>query len=161
MKPTCDLFDEYGARLRVLPPVLTDFGRTLQFHGPAVTVKCFEDNSRIKELVNTPGNGQVLVVDGGGSTRCALFGDVIAKEAAQNGWAGAVVFGCVRDKAALRTIDFGIKALAAIPSKSTKRNEGQVNVPVVIAGIVCHPGDYIVVDEDGVLIADPGLLPAQ
>jgi regulator of ribonuclease activity A len=154
MKPTCDLFDEFGDKLRVVPPILADFGGKKAFHGKAVTVKCFEDNSRVKELVNTPGNGQVLVIDGGGSQRCALFGDVIAKEAAANGWVGAIVFGCVRDKAALRTIDLGIKAIAAIPRKSTKHNEGRINVPVHIDGVVCNPGDYVIADEDGVLIAD-------
>lgn len=157
MKPTCDLYDEFGDQLAVIPPLLQDFGKTRSFHGPAVTVKCFEDNSRIKELVNTPGNGQVLVVDGGGSDRCALFGDVIAREAAENGWAGAVVYGCVRDKATLRTIGFGIKAVGATPRKSVKRGEGQVNVPIAIAGVRCNPGDTVIVDEDGVLIASPEL----
>lgn len=161
MKPTTDLYDTFGDQLRVVPPGLHDFGKRLAFHGPAFTIKCFEDNSRIKEIVNTPGNGRVLVVDGGGSMRCALFGDVIAIEAARNGWAGAVVFACVRDKAALRTIDFGIKALAATPRKSTKRNEGQVNLPVIICGIVCSPGDYVVVDEDGIVIAAPGLIESE
>jgi regulator of ribonuclease activity A len=158
MTPTCDLYDEYGDRLRVVPPRLADFGKPLAFRGPAVTIKCFEDNSRVKELVNTPGEGRVLVVDGGGSLRCALFGDVIAREAAQNGWKGAVVFGCVRDKAALRTIDFGIKALGATPRKSVKKNEGQVDVPVWIDGVLCNPGDDVIVDEDGVLFAPPGLV---
>jgi regulator of ribonuclease activity A len=158
MKPTCDLYDEYGDRLRVAPPRFADFGKRISFDGPAVTVKCHEDNSRIKELVNTPGQGRVLVVDGGGSLRCALFGDVIAQEAVRNGWKGAVVFGCVRDKAALRTIDFGIKALAATPRKSVKRNEGQVDVPVWIDGVLCNPGDHVVVDEDGVIFAAPGVI---
>lgn len=154
MKNTCDLYDEFGARLRVVPPPFQDFGGKLAFHGPAFTVKCFEDNSRIKELANTPGEGRVMVVDGGGSLRCALFGDVIAKEALANGWAGAVVFGCVRDKAVLRTLDFGIKALAATPRKSIKNNEGQVSVAVVINGVQCLPGDMVVVDEDGIVFAD-------
>lgn len=154
MKNTCDLYDEFGERLRVVPPHFLDFGKVLSFHGPALTVKCYEDNSRIKELANTPGEGRVMVVDGGGSLRCALFGDVIAQEAAANGWAGAVVFGCVRDKAMLRTIDFGIKALGATPKKSTKNQEGQVNIPVVINGVQCKPGDMVVVDEDGIVFAD-------
>ena len=159
MKNTCDLYDEFGDQLRVIAPVFTDFGKKTAFHGRAVTIKCFEDNSRIKELVNTPGNGQVLVIDGGGSTRCALFGDVIAQEALQNGWAGTIVYGCVRDKATLRTIDLGIKALAATPRKSIKKGEGQVNLPICIEGVVCNPGDYVVADEDGVVIAAPGLIP--
>ena len=158
MKPTCDLFDALGDALRVVPPILQDFGGKTAFHGPAVTVKCFEDNSRIKELVNTPGNGRVLVVDGGGSIRCALFGDVIVKEALENGWAGAVVFGCVRDRAALRLIGLGVKAIGATPRKSVKKGEGQVNIPVSIGGDCCNPGDYVVADEDGDVIAHPGLL---
>jgi len=158
MKKTCDLFDEWGDRLRVAPPFFQDFGGKAAFHGAAVTVKCHEDNSRIKELVNTPGNGQVLVIDGGGSMRCALFGDVIAKEAVENGWSGVIVFGCIRDKAELRDIPLGIKALAAIPRKSTKMGEGQVNVRIQIGGVECNPGDIVVADEDGVLFAQPDLL---
>jgi regulator of ribonuclease activity A len=158
MKNTCDIYDEFGDKLRVVSPIFNDFGAKTAFHGVAVTVKCFEDNSRIKELVNTPGEGRVLVIDGGGSTRCALFGDVIAKEAVQNGWAGTIVYGCVRDKATLRTIDLGIKALAATPRKSTKKGEGQVNLQISLNGTPCNPGDYVVVDEDGILIAEPGVL---
>ncbi|WP_151639125.1 ribonuclease E activity regulator RraA [Noviherbaspirillum aerium] len=158
MKTTCDLYDQYGDQLRVVPPLLNDFGARTSFYGKAVTVKCFEDNSRIKELVNTPGNGQVLVIDGGASLRCALFGDVIAKEAVENGWAGVIVYGCVRDKAMLKTIDLGIKAIGATPRKSTKKGEGQVGIPVVINGMPCKPGDLVVADEDGVLFADPGLI---
>lgn len=158
MKNTCDLYDELGDQLRTLNPIFADFGGKASFHGKAVTVKCFEDNSRIKELVNTPGNNQVLVIDGGGSTRCALFGDMIAKEALENGWAGTIVFGCVRDKAMLRTIDIGIKALAATPRKSTKKGEGQVNIRIWMNGVACDPGDYVIADEDGILIAEPGVL---
>lgn len=152
MIKTTDLCDEYGARALVLAPLFTDFGGQGDFAGPALTVKCFEDNSVIKELSQQPGNGRVLVVDGGASTRCALFGDVIAEDLVRNGWAGALIYGCVRDKAALRQMPIAIKAVGVSPRKSVKRNEGQVGVPVAFAGQTINDGDYLYADEDGVLI---------
>ena len=120
-----------------------------------VTVRCFEDNSRVKEVLATDGRGKVLVVDGGGSQRCALMGDLIAKTAVDKGWEGVVIYGCIRDRVALRDLSLGIKALAAIPRKSERRGEGQVQLPIEIAGVACRPGDRLVADEDGVIILDP------
>jgi regulator of ribonuclease activity A len=151
---TCDLYDTLGARARVLPPVFLDFGGRLRFDGVVVTVRCFEDNSRVKEILATAGSGKVLVVDGGGSQRCALMGDLIAKSAVDNGWEGVVIFGCIRDRVALRELRLGIKALAAIPRKSERRGEGQIQIPIEIDGIACRPGDRLVADEDGVIILD-------
>jgi regulator of ribonuclease activity A len=153
---TCDLYDSLGMRARVLPPLFHDFGGRPRFSGVIVTVRCFEDNSRVKEILATAGHGKVLVVDGGGSQRCALMGDLIAQSAVENGWEGVVIYGCVRDRVALRDLALGIKALAAIPRKSERRGEGQIQLPIEIAGIPCHPGDRLVADEDGVLILDPG-----
>jgi regulator of ribonuclease activity A len=152
---TCDLYDTLGSSARVLPPQFQDFGGRPRFAGEIVTVRCFEDNSRIKEILATPGRGKVLVVDGGGSQRCALMGDLIAQSAVDNGWEGVVIYGCIRDRVALRELSLGIKALAAIPRKSERTGEGQIQVPIEIAGIACRPGDRLVADEDGVIILDP------
>ena len=152
---TCDLYDSFGTRARVLPPLFQDFGGRPRFDGVIATVRCHEDNSRIKEVLATPGRGKVLVVDGGGSQRCALMGDLIAKSAVDNGWEGVVIYGCIRDRVALRDLALGIKALAAIPRKSERRGEGQTQLPIEIAGVACRPGDRLVADEDGVIILDP------
>lgn len=151
---TSDLYDRFEDEARVLPPLFLDFGGRAAFSGRVVTVKCFEDNSRIKEVLARRGAGRVLVVDGGGSLRCALVGDLIAGEAARNGWEGIVVWGCVRDRAVLRTLGIGIRALGATPRKSVRRNEGQIDVPVNVAGVPCNPGDVLIADEDGILLLD-------
>lgn len=149
---TCDLYDRFEATARVADPVFRDFGLRRRFSGEAVTVKCFEDNSRVKETLGTPGRGKVLVVDGGGSLRAALMGDLIAKDAVRNGWEGVVIHGCVRDAAVLATLDLGIKALAAIPRKTVRNGEGQRDLAVTLAGIRIAPGDIVFADEDGVLV---------
>lgn len=155
---TCDLYDRFEATARVADPVFRDFGARTKFSGAAVTVKCFEDNSKVKELLATPGAGKVLVVDGGGSLRGALMGDLIAKSAVDNGWEGVVIHGCVRDAAVLATLDLGIKALAAIPRKTVRRGEGQTGLPVSLAGIRVVPGDLVFADADGVLVLEAGAL---
>jgi regulator of ribonuclease activity A len=152
---TTDLCDEHGERARVLQPVFQDMGARLDFQGPALTVKCFEDNSRIKELSQTPGDGRILVVDGGGSDRCALLGDIIAEDLVKHGWGGALIFGCVRDKAVLGQLPIAIKALGVSPRKSIKRDEGQVGLAVDIAGQRIKNGDFLYADADGVIILDP------
>jgi len=151
---TTDLYDRFGESARVLPPVFVDFGGRVSFSGRVVTVKCFEDNSRIKEFAAAPGRGRVMLVDGGGSLRCALLGDLIAADAVKNGWEGIVIHGCVRDRAALRELPIGIKALAATPRKSVRRNEGQTGLEIVIGGVSCREGDLLHADEDGVLLLD-------
>lgn len=149
---TTDLCDEHGDTARVLAPLFTDFGGRSEMSGPALTVKCFEDNSRVKELSLQPGEGRILVIDGGGSDRCALFGDVIALDLVKNGWAGALIYGYVRDKAVLRDLPIAIKALGASPRKSIKRDEGQVGVAVTFAGQTIATGDHLYGDDDGVII---------
>jgi regulator of ribonuclease activity A len=116
------------------------------------TVKCFEDNTRVKEAVESPGLGRVLVVDGGGSLRRALVGGNLAASAARNGWAGVLVHGAVRDSAELADCDVGIRALALIPMPTLKRNEGQRDVPVQIEGIWIQPGDRLFADADGIVV---------
>jgi len=149
---TCDLSDLFSDDARVLPPLFRDFGNRTAFKGAAVTVKCFEDNSRIKEILATPGQGKVLVVDGGGSTRCALLGDMIAKDAVANGWEAIIVHGSVRDTAILRTLDIAVKAICAVPRKSTRRAEGSLNINIQIASVRVSPGDVIIGDEDGIIV---------
>ena len=154
---TADLYDQHGEALRVAAPIFRDFGGRTRFAGPAVTVKCFEDNSRIKEALAEPGGGRVLVVDAGGSLRCAMLGDLIAASAVEQGWAGVVIDGCVRDTAVLSAMPLGIKARAAIPRKSTRRGEGQRDLRIDIAGVTVAPGNWVYADGDGVLIAAEAL----
>jgi len=154
--PTCDLYDTYLDRARVPHLTWKSYGAKKQFCGYAVTVKCFEDNSRVKELVETEGSiGKVLVVDGGGSTRCALMGDMLAENAVKNQWEGIVVYGCVRDVDALAQLDVGILALGNLPRKSTRRGEGQTNVQVQIGNCTINPGDLVFGDNDGLLVLPP------
>ena len=152
---TCDLCDAHkdGQTLRVLPPVFRDFGGRRRFHGPVSTVKCFEDNALVKEAVDAPGGGRVLVVDGGGSLRRALLGGNLGAAAARNGWAGVVIDGCVRDVVELAACGVGIRALAAMPLATVKRGEGQRDVPVQVQGVWLQPGDWLYADEDGIVVA--------
>jgi regulator of ribonuclease activity A len=156
--PTCDLCDSHKAdtsrRFRVLPPVFRDFGASTQFAGPVVTVKCFEDNSQVKALVESAGDGRVLVVDGGSSLRRALLGGNLGAAAARNGWAGVVIDGCVRDVAELAVCATGIKALAAMPLPTDRRGEGQRDVPVFVQGVPVRPGDWLYADADGIVVLD-------
>jgi regulator of ribonuclease activity A len=149
---TCDIYDAFEATAQTPDLPFLDFGRRLSFWGPIVTVKCFEDNSRIKELSATPGHGRVLVVDAGGSSRHAVVGDVIAGDFAANGWAGIVVYGYVRDKAQLRELDLGIKALGATPRRPVKRGEGTVGIELRFGGVVWREDEVLFADEDGIVV---------
>ena len=151
-KPTCDLYDEYLDVARVPTVSFLNLGGERQFCGTVVTVKCFEDNSRIKELVAMEGKGKVMLVDGGGSQRCALVGDVLAGEAQHGGWAGIIVYGSVRDKVALSKLNLGVMALNVTPRKSVRRGEGQVDIPIQIGNISCESGDIVYGDDDGILL---------
>lgn len=155
---TCDLCDENPDDVRVLEPMLSQFGGRECFGGEIVTVKCFEDNSRVKETLGTPGAGKVLVVDGGGSLRCALLGDMIGEDAVKNGWEGVIVYGCVRDVDALGTLDLGVQALASIPLKSNRRGEGQKDIPVTFGGVTFRSGEYAYADNNGVVVSAKRLL---
>ena len=116
-------------------------------------MRCFEDNTLVKAAVESPGDGRVLVVDGGGSRRRALFGDRLGAAAVKNGWAGVIVYGCIRDSAELGRMDLGIRALGTMPLRSEKRGEGERDVPVRFAGVTFRPGEYAYVDEDGVVVS--------
>lgn len=150
--PTCDLYDEYLDAARVPTVSWQSFGAIKQFFGPVVTVKCFEDNTRVKELVETAGKGRVLVVDGGASMRCALLGDMLALKAQENNWVGILIHGCVRDVAALSKVKLGIMALGSTPRKSKRNGEGQSQLLVRLGDVECRPGDVVYCDLDGVLI---------
>lgn len=159
---TCDLCDAHEkdepASFQALPPVFREFGAGGRFCGPVATVRCFEDNSRVKEAVESPGQGRVLVVDGGGSVRRALVGGNLATAAKKNGWAGIVVDGAVRDLAELQASGIAVRALALMPHRSTKRNEGQHDLPVVVQGVAVRPGDWLYADEDGIVVSAKPLM---
>lgn len=155
---TCDLCDANEDKLAdgslaILPPVFEKFGRHIRFAGPARTLKVFEDNVLVRAALETPGDGSVLVVDGGGSLRCALVGGNLGVLAQKNGWAGILVNGCVRDSAELNQCEVGIRALATHPRRSIRKGVGDKDLAVDIAGVNVHPGDWIYADEDGVLVS--------
>jgi regulator of ribonuclease activity A len=152
-KGTADLCDEHGDQLQVCEPLFQAYGGKHAFSGPIGTVRCFEDNTLVKAAVESPGNGRVLVVDGGGSRRRALFGDRLGAAAVKNGWAGVIVYGCIRDSAELGRMELGIRALGTMPLRSEKRGEGERDVPVRFAGVTFRPGEYAYVDEDGVVVS--------
>lgn len=156
---TGDLCDAHKSDevLRVLPPVFRNFGGRARFAGPVVTARCFEDNSVVKAAVESPGQGRVLVVDGGGSLRRALLGGNLAAAAARNGWAGVVIDGCARDIAELQTCDLGIRALALMPMPTVRKGVGETDVPVLIQGVPVRPGDWLCADADGIVVAAQAL----
>jgi len=148
-----DICDQFIDEIVVFDPVFRDFGAKRKFCGEIVTVRCFEDNSLVGETVRTPGRGRVLVVDGGGSLRRALLGDLLATAAVENGWQGLVINGAVRDVEILETIELGVKALAACPLRTDKRGEGQRDVPLRFAGAQLEPGQYLYADPNGIIVA--------
>jgi regulator of ribonuclease activity A len=149
---TTDLCDEHP-EAQVCEPVFQAFGGARAFSGPIATLKVFEDNTMVREAVNEPGDGRVLVVDGGGSRRCSLFGGNLAVAAASNGWAGLVVHGCVRDVDELAAQPIGVRALAVFPRKSERGlHSGQAGVPVIFAGVVFREGEWLCADQDGVVV---------
>ncbi|MGB2816987.1 MAG: ribonuclease E activity regulator RraA [Burkholderiaceae bacterium] len=159
---TTDLCDANEAALadgtlRVFDPGLIALGARAVFMGQAATLKVFEDNSLLADTVKAAGDGRVLVVDAGGSLRCAVFGGNLAAAAAKNGWAGVVIYGCARDSAEINAVDLGVRALALHPRRSVKRGEGQRDLPVTFLGVTVRPGDWIYADADGVLVSATAL----
>lgn len=154
---TPDLCDAYPDHVRVLQPLFRSYGHKTRFYGRAVTVKCFEDNSRVKELAEADGRGKVMVVDGGGSLRKALMGDLIAAKAVENGWEGCIIYGCIRDVEMIANMVIGIKALNSIPLKTERKGEGEVAIPVTFAGQTIQPGQYIYADENGIIVSSVNL----
>ena len=157
---TCDLCDGHKADssgdFRVLPPVFRAFGAVAAFAGTVSTLQCLDDNTSVKQAVESAGHGRVLVVDGGGSLRRALVGGNLAAAAARNGWAGLLVNGCVRDRAELDATAIGIRALALMPLPTERQQAGRVDQPVCLQGIWVRPGDWLVADEDGIVVMSRG-----
>lgn len=153
-RATADLVDEYGETLASIPLQLRSFGQRPRFAGPAATVRCFEDNALLKQtLAEHPDPvGRVLVVDGGGSCRTALVGDLIAGIGVARGWAGLIVHGCIRDSVAINQLTIGIKALGTNPRKSGKTGAGSVDVEIEIGGVRIAPGQVVHSDEDGIVV---------
>lgn len=154
-RPTADLVDSIGPDVRSCDVQFRQFGGRAEFAGPISTVRCFEDNALLKSVLSQPGEGGVLVIDGGGSLHSALVGDVIAELARSNGWAGLVINGAVRDAAALRGIDIGIKALGTNPRKSSKTGAGDGGVEITLGGVTFTPGEIAYSDDDGIVVVGP------
>jgi regulator of ribonuclease activity A len=149
---TADLCDANEDRVRVLDLPLRDFGGSISFHGPVSTIRALEDNSRVREAVAEPGEGRVLVIDGGGSTRRSMLGDNLAALATKNGWAGVVVHGVIRDTEAIGQLALGVKALGTCPRKTEKLGQGLRDVPLQFGGVSIAPGEWLYADEDGVVL---------
>lgn len=152
-RPNADLYDDHGDISQTCSTQFTDYGAVRQFAGPIRTVKCFRDNQLVKDLLNEPGGGAVVVIDGSGSLESALMGDMIAANGLKNGWAGVVILGAIRDSVAISKMDFGVKALGVNAAKSSKDGVGIVNEIVEFGGVRFEPGHWIYCDEDGILVA--------
>lgn len=153
---TPDICDDHP-EVQVVEPGFQNFGGVEAFGGEVVTVKCFEDNSVVKEQVGKPGNGCVMVVDGGGSRRAALLGDMLAEKAAANGWAGLIIYGSIRDVDVIRKTELGVQALGTHPRKTDKRGLGELNVPVTFGGVTFTPGQYVYADNNGIVVSETKL----
>ena len=155
---TPDLCDEFGAEVRVAEPMFRDFGGVERFAGPIATLRVFEDNALVRQALEMPGGGRVLVVDGGGSLRTALVGGNLAALAHRNGWSGLVVYGCIRDAAEIASTPLGVKALQTVPRRSARAGAGERGVPVAFAGVTFAPGAWLYADRDGIVVADRKLV---
>jgi len=149
---TADLYDERGEELASVSLQFQSLGGRSHFSGPVRTIRCFQDNGLVKSTLATPGNGAVLIVDGGGSLGTALMGDMIAESAVTNGWAGVIINGAIRDREAIAALDLGVKALGSNPRKSAKASAGEVDVDVVLDGVTFRPGVTVWCDPDGILV---------
>ncbi|MBI3899997.1 MAG: ribonuclease E activity regulator RraA [Gammaproteobacteria bacterium] len=154
---TADLCDTHADRVRVATPMFKRYGGKTAFNGQIVTLKLFEDNSLVRTALSEPGRGKVLVIDGGGSLRCALVGDQLAELAVKNGWEGIVVYGCIRDSAAIDQMPLGVRALDTHPMKTEKKGVGEPNVAVTFAGVTFYAGEFVYVDADGIIVANTPL----
>jgi len=157
MHSTPDLCDQYPHLVRVVEPIFSNYGGRERFWGPIVTVKCFEDNSKVKQLLGTPGLGRVLVVDAGGSMRRACLGDMLAEQGVGNGWSGILIYGCIRDVDDIMALDIGVQALGVHPMKTDKKDIGEIDVAVTFAGVTFNPGDYCYADNNGIIVSSQPL----
>lgn len=155
---TAELCDANERTIKVCAPMFRSFGGKTNFGGQIATLKVFEDNSLVRSTLESPGNGRVLVVDGGGSMRCALVGDQLALLGVKNGWAGIIVYGCIRDSKAIGAMDLGVFALGTHPLKSIKKGVGDTGIAVTFGGVSFAPGDFVYADEDGVIVSEHALV---
>ncbi len=152
---TADLYDANEEKVNVCLPLFQSYGNKKKFSGKIVTIKCHEDNTLVGDILrNENGKGKVLVIDGGGSLRCALVGDLIAAAAVKNDWEGIIVFGCIRDSSEINKMNIGIKALNTNPTKTVKRKTGLLNEIVNFANVTFYPEAFVYSDEDGILVSD-------
>jgi len=156
---TTDLCDAHEEKVRVAAPIFRQFGGRTAFCGPIATLKLFEDNGLVRQALDAPGDGRVLVIDGGGSLRRALLGDQLAALAVKNDWSGVVVWGAIRDSATIAAMDLGVLALATMPLKTVKKNLGERDIPVSFAGIDFVPGEWLYADADGLIVSATRLHP--
>ena len=154
---TPDLCDENPETVSAVAPIFNNYGGKRAFGGEIVTVRCFEDNTVVKAQAAEDGAGKVMVVDGGGSMRCALVGDMIAANAMKNGWLGLIIYGCIRDVDAISILDIGIQALNSMPIKSVRENRGELNIEISFGGVTFKPGEYVYADNNGVIISPQSL----
>ena len=155
---TADLFDNHTVELQVCTPIFLDFGGHTDFCGPIRTLKVFESFGITKSTLAANGEGHVLVIDGGGSLRCAMLGDKLAQLAIDHNWKGVLINGCVRDSAAISTLPIGVKALSTNPTRPSPEGEGQLDVPVRFAGVTFHPRHFLYADADGVVLSQHNLI---
>ncbi len=148
---TADLVDELGDAVQSVSLQFQNIGGHTRFSGPIRTVRCHRDNALLKAILSTPGDGAVLVVDGGGSLESALVGDLIAALGVEHGWAGIIVNGVIRDRVAIGELPIGVKALGSNPRKSSKTGAGEADVVVSFGGATFRPGATVWSDEDGIL----------
>ncbi len=154
---TADLCDEFSSQLQIVEPGFVSYGGNPVFYGPASTVKCFEDNSKVRQQLSTPGQGRVLMVDAGASKRCAMLGDLLAGFGVENGWAGIIMYGLIRDSIDIRSMPIGVMALGTHPKKSEKKNVGEIDININFPGATIKPGDWVYADHDGILISNKKL----
>lgn len=155
---TADLVDEYDADVNFCHLAFLSFGKIPSFSGPIQTIKCFEDNVLLRAELETPGDGRIMVVDGGGSTRLAILGDKLAGFGVENGWAGIILNATIRDSAEINEMDIGVRCLATSPKKSAKSGAGEVGVPIQFGDVEFKPGDWVYCDADGVLVSTKKLI---
>ncbi|NMG30429.1 ribonuclease E activity regulator RraA [Aromatoleum evansii] len=155
---TADLCDAHEGKLRIVSPMFRSFGGRAAFGGEIATLKVFEDNSLVRTALEGPGKDRVLVIDGGASMRCALVGDQLALLGVKNGWAGVIVYGCIRDSKAIGGMDIGVFALGTHPQKSIKKGVGDKDLAVTFGGVTFVPGQFVYADEDGVVVSESSLL---
>ncbi|WP_339724932.1 MULTISPECIES: ribonuclease E activity regulator RraA [Maribacter] len=158
MFTTADLCDKHPDLLLCCDSIFQSFGNKKKFFGKIVTIRLFEDNSLVRLQLETDGNGKVLIINGGGSLRCALIGDQLAALSIRNNWSGIIINGCIRDSDLINTMDIGIRALATCPVKSIKRNIGEKDIPVKFGGVTFIPNQFVYVDVDGIILSQKNLL---